>query len=116
MRVYVYEGVPLVHISAFAQKCNINLSTARTLITRRKLVGVSAALAKRRPLKHFRDGSTLWIPVAEITGYPFIRGDVVYHYTEDGERYMCKTCSFTNDRCEAAQKAEDLQCPVGDPD
>lgn len=115
MRVYVYEGIPLVHISTFAQETNINVSTARTLLSRRAIMGASAGLSKRRPLKAFRDGVTLWIPVVEIYGYPFVRGDCVYHYNEKGERYLCKTCTFTNEMCEAAKKAVELEVPIGDP-
>lgn len=116
MRVYTYEGIPMVHISTFAAATRHGLPVTRTLLTRERVIGeVEGGVSKRRPVKYFRDGVTVWIPVAEITGYPFIRGTQVFHYDMNGEKHLCEICTYTNGRCQAAQEAEDLVMPVGDP-
>lgn len=120
MRVYWIEhddGIkyPYVHISQFAQATNLSISTARKLLERDRVPNGLGGISKRRPVHFFRDGSTLWIPVCEIAGYPFLKGTNVYHCREDGTRYLCETCTFTSNLCEPAKIANDFSCPVGDP-
>lgn len=120
MRIYWIEHedkqkYPYVHISEFARAVNISISTARTLLERDRVPEALGGISKRRPVKYFRDGSTLWIPTCEIEGYPFIKGSSVFHYTKDGQKYLCTTCTFTANMCEHAQYANDFVCPVGDP-
>lgn len=114
MRIYTYEGMPLVHISTFASAVHLNTMTVRNMLERRTVEDVEGGARKRRPLKYFRDGSTLWIPVAEIQGYPFIKGSNCYHYDNQGNRYLCETCTFTSGMCDKAKEAADLIPPLGD--
>lgn len=108
------QFVPYVHISVYAQATNHSMGATRSLLERHRVPNGEGGISKRRPLKYIRDGSTLWIPTIEITGYPFIKGTNVYHYTEDGKRYLCEKCTFTTELCEAAKIAEDLQVPESD--
>lgn len=114
MRIYTYEGIPLVHISTFASAVHMSNVACRYMLERRTVEDCEGGARKRRPLKYFRDGSTVWIPVAEITGYPFIKGTNCYHCDEHGNRYLCTVCTFTNDMCDNAKKAAELVMPVGD--
>jgi hypothetical protein len=113
MRVYWIEkdGVkyPFIHISTFSSASSLSITTIRGLIGREKVEGT-----KRRGLKFFRDGSTLWIPLSELSGYPFCKGPNVYHI-QNSVRTLCPTCTFTSSLCPAAQAAEDFEPPVGDP-
>ena len=115
MRIYTHQGIDFVHISAFAAATNHSISAARTLLSRDVLLDGEGGTQKRRPIKYFRDGSTVWIPVAEIYGYPFIKSSNVYHYDSEGRKYLCETCTFTNEMCKPAQEAAELEVPQGDP-
>lgn len=122
LRVYEYvdpetgSRTPLIHISAYAVATHHNITTIRTMLRRETVVQerCEGGAKKRRPLKYFRDGTTVWIPVQEITGYPFVKGTNVYHYTETGERYLCTQCTFTNIVCDANKAAIELKMPQGD--
>lgn len=99
--------IPMVHISRFAALVGLTIPTARNLMNRESCENWD----KRRPLKVFRDGSTIWVPMAEVTGYPFHKGDRVYHFTEDGERVLCEQCSFSTEPCIQNQIAMDIELP-----
>ena len=117
IRVYIHQNIPFVHISAFAAAVRHSYSNIRRMMEREQSEHGEGGALKRRPLKYFRDGSTLWIPTVEITGYPFIKGTNVYHYTEDGQKYLCTKCTFgaADEMCDKAREARDLVVPVGDP-
>lgn len=99
--------IPMVHISRFSAIVGLTIPTARNLILRESV----EQWDKRRPLKVFRDGSTIWVPLAEVTGYPFHKGDRVYHFTEDGERVLCEQCSFNTEPCDKNKQAMDIELP-----
>lgn len=99
--------IPMVHISRFSAIVGLTIPTARNLILREPV----EQWDKRRPLKVFRDGSTIWVPLAEVTGYPFHKGDRVYHFTEDGERVLCEQCSFNTEPCDKNKQALDIELP-----
>jgi hypothetical protein len=114
LRVYTYEGIPMVHISAFASATSHDITSTRALLSKVPVIDGEGGQRKRRPLKYFRDRSTLWIPTAEIKGYPFTRGTSVYHYDDEGNRHLCEICTYTNEMCEDAKKADELVMPIGD--
>ena len=97
--IYTYKGIEVMHIQAFCEAVHQTYPTVRALLFR-----------KNRPLKHFRDGATVWIPCAEVHGYPFTRGTKVYHYNDEGQRVFCPECTFGM-KCKAAREAEVLQMP-----
>lgn len=122
IRVYEYvdpetgSRTPLIHISAYAVATHHNITTIRAMMRRETVVPerCEGGARHRRPLRYFRDGSTVWIPVKEITGYPFVKGTNVYHYTDKGEKYLCTQCTFTTTPCAANKSAMELKMPVGD--
>lgn len=101
------EMIPVVHISRFAALVGLTIPTARNLIDRESC----SEWDKRRPLKVFRDGSTIWVPKAEVEGYPFHKGDKVYHFTEQGERVLCEQCTFNTEPCSNNQAAQAIELP-----
>lgn len=110
MKIYTHEGIDYIHISEFAQATNRSLQSTRVLIEKGNSV---------RKLKAFRDGSRLMIPIKELYGFPFTckgqgTSKEIFHYAEDGTRYLCETCSYTADKCEARTTADNLIVPEGD--
>lgn len=95
--VYNLNGVDVVHISKFASMVNHSMPVIRQYLNR-KVEG------KQRPLKHIRDGCVVWIPLAEVEGYPFTKGSMVYH----GDK-LCVQCSFGAEPCEANKKAMSIK-------
>lgn len=67
---------------------------------------------KVRKMHYIRDRSKIFIPVEELTGYPHVNtgrqsyGQDIYHFTENGERYLCKKCTYDTTPCSLAQSAE----------
>lgn len=116
VRIYEHKGVPFVHISTFAVLTQHNVTTVRNMMVRslEDSKNAEGGALKRRPLRYFRDGTTVWIPVKEVEGYPFVKGTNVYHYDTAGNRYLCQTCTFTNDVCEKNREAMEMELPVGD--
>lgn len=110
MKIYTHEGIDYIHISEFAQATNRSLQSTRVLIEKGNSV---------RKLKAFRDGSRLMIPIKELYGFPFTckgqgTSKEIFHYAEDGTRYLCETCSYTADKCAARTTADNLIVPEGD--
>lgn len=110
IKVYQYKGHDIVHISAFAEATHHSYPAVRCLLTR------TYVDEKHRPLRHFRDGHTVWIPVEEIKGYPFPYGSNIYHYDENGEKHLCVTCTYGSptEMCPDARKA--LEVNLSDTD
>ena len=108
IKVYQYEGLDIVHISAFAEATHHSYPAVRCLMNREWID------AKHRPLRYFRDGHTVWVPAEEIEGYPFTYGSNIYHYDDNGEKHLCVTCTYGSptEMCEAAQKAATIKLPV----
>lgn len=101
---YMVNGERYVHIREAASMIHRSVQTIRYFLEPRK---------NRRGMRHVKDGCHIYIPVAEIRGYPFTDPGVisnvgynVYHYreTESGEweKYMCKECTY-GDGCQAAK-------------
>lgn len=116
MKVFTLEGIDMIHISEFADVLRRSVPATRRLIEQGNSI---------RKLKAYRDRSRLMIPVTEITGYPFVNagrdssGTLVFHYAlnkETGkyERYLCKECSFSDNKCLVRKQADELKCPEGD--
>lgn len=110
MKVYTYEGTDYVHISEFAQATNRSLQSTRVLVEKGNCI---------RKLKAFRDGSRLMIPIKELYGFPFTckgqgTSKEIFHYDEDGTRYLCEPCSYTSEKCAARTTADNLIVPEGD--
>lgn len=110
MKIYTYEGIDYIHISEFAQATNRSLQATRVLIEKGNCI---------RKLKAFRDGSRLMVPIKEMYGFPFTckgqgTSKEIFHYTEDGARYLCETCSYTSEKCSARSIADNLVVPEGD--
>ena len=100
---YNLNGVDVVHISKFASLVNHSMPVLRQYLTRKEN-------GKQRPLKHIRDGCVVWIPVAEVEGYPFTKGSAVYHADpETHQMKLCVQCTFGVEPCEANQKAISVQ-------
>lgn len=110
MKIYTHEGIDYIHISEFAQATNRSLQSTRVLIEKGNSV---------RKLKAFRDGSRLMIPIKELYGFPFTckgqgTSKEIFHYAEDGTRYLCETCSYTADKCGPRTAADNLIVPEED--
>ena len=110
MKIYTYEGIDYIHISEFAQATNRSLQAARVLIEKGNCI---------RKLKAFRDGSRLMVPIKEMYGFPFTckgqgTSKEIFHYTEDGTRYLCEVCSYTSEKCSVRSIADNLVVPEGD--
>lgn len=93
---YIVDGVEVIHISEFAARCHLNQATVRNMLERTE-AGTVAGTRFRRPLKYIRDDSTVWIPVSEVTEYPFIRGTNCYHIdSQTMEKKLCVECTVGN--------------------
>lgn len=53
----------------------------------------------------------LFIPEAEISGYPFAKDSKIYHYNAKGERFLCEECTFTKENCPERQIADWIEVP-----
>lgn len=102
MVIFTINKVEYVHISDFAKETHRRVTSTRHLIEDGNVV---------RRLKALRIRSMLFIPVAEIYGYPFSKDSKIYHYGKDGDRYMCEACTFTNEHCANRQTADWLEIP-----
>lgn len=113
-KVYTLKNIPLMHIRDVSENLGLSKQWLRHLILEGNII---------RRMKFYRDRSRLMIPVAELEGFPFLDkgkptiGVQIYHYVfrKGGwVREICKTCSYTEEFCEARKKAEELVVPEGD--
>ena len=102
MVVFTIKGIDYVHISDFAKATHRKVTSTRHLIEDGNVV---------RRLKALRVRSMLFIPVAEMRGYPFSKDSKIYHYNDAGERRLCEECTFTNEHCLERQKADWIEVP-----
>lgn len=107
---YVRNGdsyIPVLTSTNFSSLLRISLANTRDACER------PVDEWKRRPLKHFKDGNTLWIPSAELEGYPFVRGTSVYHYKQneqgEWEKVLCEECTFTQTVCQKNREAQEIE-------
>lgn len=95
-KVYVVDGVEVIHISEFASRVHLNQATVRNMLARQEK-GTVAGTRFRRALKYIRDDNTVWIPVSEVEEYPFIKGTNCYHFdAKTQERKLCLECTMGN--------------------
>lgn len=93
---YIVEGVEVIHIQEYANRVHLNQATVRNMLARQDK-GTVAGTRFRRPLKYIRDDSTVWIPLSEVTEYPFIKGTNCYHYNPiTQEKELCIECTMGN--------------------
>ena len=111
---YYVDNIPLLHIAEFAARCHINHTTVRDMMKRVEK-GEVGGQRWRRPLKYFRDGSTLFIPLSELYSYPIISGTTCYHITPEGKKVMCVECTM-GEGCEKMHEGLRAPCPKGDDD
>lgn len=93
-----YRGIPYLHIQYFALTSRRSVQSIRALIHKGN---------RCRPMHYIRDRSRIFVPLAELAGYPFINSNklVIYHYAfnklQEWEQepyytaayYVCKTCT-----------------------
>lgn len=102
---YVIDGHEYYSIQEFSSIIKREIPTVRHLLFDGNVV---------RKMHYIRDKSRIFIPVEELTGFPHVNsgrqsyGLDIYHYTEQGERYLCKECTYSPDSCALATKA--LNC------
>ncbi len=113
-KVYTLKGIPMMHVREVSESLGLSKQWLRRLMLDGNVI---------RKMKFYRDRSRLMIPIAELEGFPFLDkgkptiGVQIYHYVfKNGEwvREICKTCSYTEELCEARKKAEALVVPEGD--
>lgn len=114
-KVYTLKGIEMIHIAEFAR------ITGRSIQSTRHLIEDHIAIRK---MKFFRDRSRIYIPLAELYGFPLTdKGYApglrnIYHYrlNEEGQfvKTLCEKCTFGNGWCEERRIAEELVMPEGD--
>lgn len=105
----IIHDIPMMHIMDVAEITGRSVTSLRYLIEHGNTI---------RKLKFYRDRSKLYIPVAELYGYPFIsRGGgehrQIYHYNDKFEKYLCTECTFGTG-CAGRETADNLEVPEGD--
>lgn len=104
---YVVSGCPtkFIHINEFALRTKHSYPAIHALLKR------SDVGDRGRQLRCWRDESTIWIPEAEVAGYPFVKGSNVYHYDAAGKKVLCVECTFGVEICNKNAEALKAQLP-----
>ena len=101
---YTIDGHEYYTIQEFCSIIKREIPTVRHLLLDGNTV---------RKMHYIRDRSKIFIPVEELTGFPHVNsgrqsyGLDIYHFDENGNRFLCKQCTYNTEVCENARKARD---------
>jgi hypothetical protein len=98
--IHVIGDTEYLHIEEFAELLEHTVPSIRYLIQHGNAI---------RKMEHIKEGSRFFIPVKELTSYPFVPGGrtsgilEIYHYRNINGRYikeLCVPCTYNGGRHE----------------